>query len=188
VNGRFPPIVSKLAALALCVLVAGLLTIGLVRPLWGHVSELRAEIDRQRELLGRFLTYAANEKTAEAEAARLETAKQSGIFLAGDTDALRTAGLQGLVRSIAEARGIRLASARGMPVQERDGLRLIGLQAEFESDLQQLQAVLLELEGSRPHLLLQSVQVAPVSGYRSEDDRLRVRLGVAAAAIEEAKP
>lgn len=189
-SGRIPPAVSRLAAVALLLFLAAFFALGLIGPLVGHVSELRAEIDRQRELLARFESYAANEKAAEGEAARSETAKASGIFLAGETDALRMAGLQAQIRGIAEAQGVRLVSARGAPPQDRDGLRLTSMQAEFDADLRQLQAILLAVEASRPHLFLQSVQVAPAGGYRSQDDTLRVRLGIAAAAMvaAEAKP
>lgn len=189
-RGRIPPVLSRLAALALLLLLAAFLVAGLIGPLAGQVSELRAEIGRQRELLARFEAYAANEKDAEAEAARSETAKASGIFLAGETDALRTASLQAQVRAIAEAQGVRLVSARSAPPQERDGLQLTTVQAEFDADLRQLQAILLAVEAGRPHLFLQSVQVAPAGGYRSQEETLRVRLGIAAAAIivAEAKP
>jgi hypothetical protein len=187
---RISPMLSRLAALALLLLVAAILVGGLIAPLAAHVSALREEIGRQRELLARFEIYAANENAAEAEAARSEAAKASGIFLAGETDALRTANLQAQIRGIAETRGVRLASARGEPPQDRDGLRLTSVQAEFDADLRQLQAILIAVEASRPHLFLQSIQVAPAGGYRSQDDTLRVRLRVAAAAltIAEAKP
>jgi hypothetical protein len=190
-SGRFPPMVSRLAALALLLLVAGIVGAGVIEPVAGHVSELRAEIGRQRELLARFEAYAANEPAAEAEAARSETAKASGIFLSGETDALRTASLQGQIRAIAEAQRVRLVSARSAPALEREGLRLTSVQAEFDADLRQLQAILLAVEASRPHLFLQSVQVAPAGGYRSQEETLRVRLGIAAAAavsVAEAKP
>jgi hypothetical protein len=186
-SASLPPRLSRLAALALLLLIVALLAVGLIGPLVGHVAELRAEIGRQRELLGRFTAYASNEQAAEAEAARSNRIRTSGIFLAGETEALLTASLQAQVRGIAEAHGVRLASARGAPPQEQDGLRLIGVQAEMEADLRQLQAILLAIEESRPHLFLQSVQVAPVGGYRAQQDTLRIRLGIAGGSLAEAE-
>jgi hypothetical protein len=187
---RLSPLMHRLAALALLFGVVGAGFALLVLPLIGHFSDLRAEIGRQRELLGRFEAFAANKDSAEAVAEQAKAAMQGGLFLSGETDALRTANLQALVTDVAAKNGIRLSSTRALPVQEQGGLRLIGVQAEFEADLKQLQAITAAVEARRPVLFVQSMQIAPLNSARRDNGELKVRFGLfgAVAAPGEAKP
>jgi hypothetical protein len=181
-------IMRRLAAIGLLLAAVAFIAAVTVLPLAAHVGELRADIARQRDLLARFAAFAANKGAAEDLAGRSQAAMQSGIFLAGETDALRTANLQAQITDIAEKHGVRLASARALPAHDRDGLRFIGVQAELSADMRQLQAIMLALEAQRPYLFIQSLQVVPASGQRPEGDDLKVRFGiVAAAAAEESK-
>lgn len=176
----------RLAAIGLLLVALGLAARIFVMPLVDHFAGLRAEIATQREHLARFEAYAANKDAAEALAARTRAAMSSGLFLPGATDALRAASLQALITEIAEKRGVRLASARALPVHERDGLRFIGVQVELEADIRQLQALILAFESRRPTLFIQSLQVAPVAGRRPGSDELKVRIGLAGAVHTEA--
>jgi hypothetical protein len=189
-TARISPVLHRLAAVALLVAIAGAAFALLALPLIGHFAGLRAEIARQRETLGRFEAFAANREAAEAQAERARAAMNGGMFLPGETDALRTANLQALVTEIAEKNGARLSSTRALPVREQEGLRLIGVQAELDTDMKRLQAILAAVEARRPALFVQSVQIAPSAARRRDSDELRVRFGIASAvaALGEAKP
>jgi len=176
------PILSRLAAVALLVAVIGVAAMLLIVPLTDYYSGLRAEIATERETLGRFEAFAANKAAAEALAKQAEAAMQSGLFLTGETDALRAANLQALVNDVAQSHGVRLSSTRAMPVQERDGLRLIGVQAEMDADIKQLPALIVAFESRRPYVFIQSLQVAPSASRRAGSDELKVRLGIVGAA------
>lgn len=175
-------ILRRLAAIGLLLAAVGVIAALLVLPLATHFNELRADIARQRDLLARFEAFAANKGAAEDLAGRSQAAMQSGIFLTGETDALRTANLQALITDIAVKHGVRLSSARALPAHERDGLRFIGVQAELDADMRQLQAIMLAFEAQRPYLFIQSLQVAPVSSRRPDSDDLKIRFGIVAAA------
>jgi hypothetical protein len=174
-------LLSRLAALGLLLAVIGAAGLLLVVPLVDYFNSLRTEIATQRETLGRFEAFAANKDSAQALAERSEAAMRSGIFLTGDTDALRTANLQTLVTEVAQSQGVRLSSTRALPIQEANGLRFIGVQAEFDADLRQLQAMILAVEARRPYLFIQSLQVAPFAGRRPDSEELKVRFGIVGA-------
>lgn len=176
----------RLAAVALLLAVLGLAVALFVMPLVDRFTVLRADIATQREQLARFEAYAANKDAAEALAARSAAAMRGGMFLPGETDALRTASLQALITEIAEKHGVRLASARALPPHEQDGLRFIGVQAELETDIRQLQAMILAIEARRPALFIQSLQVAPAVGRRQGGEELKVRFGIVGAVQGEA--
>jgi hypothetical protein len=183
-------LLQRLAAIGLLLAVVAMGLTLLVLPLAGRFSSLRADIATQRELVGRFEAFAANKDSADAAAEQAKAALRSNLFLGGETDALRTANLQALITGLADKNGVRLSSTRGLPVQEQDGLRLFGIQAEFETGLTQLQAILAACDERRPALFVQSVQVAPLASRRRDSDELKVRLGVfAAVALDgETKP
>lgn len=182
---------NRAAAAGLLLAVIAATAMLLVAPLVNYFSTLRAEIATGRETLGRFEAFAANKDAARTLAERSEAAMRSGIFLTGETDALRTANLQALVTEVAQSQGVRLSSTRALPIQETSGLRFIGVQAEFEASLRQLQAMIQAVEARRPYLFIQSLQIAPVSGRRADNEDLKVRFGivgaVAAAPAGEAK-
>jgi hypothetical protein len=189
-NEGLTRILHRIAAVALLAAAIGAVALAVIVPMAEYAGGLRAGIARERELLGRFEAYAANAGAAETLARKSDAARQSGIFLDGETDALRVASLQALVRGVAERQGLRLASARTLPAEDRNGLQLIGMQAELDADLRQLQGILVALETSRPHLFVRSIQVAPAGGQRAKGNVLKVRLGIAGAVLtaEGAKP
>ena len=178
-------ILHRLAAIGLLLAVAALIFAAGVLPLARHYTELRADIKGERELLGRFEAFTATKDAVEAMARQSNGVRQSGIFLPGETDALRAANLQALVRRIAEVEGVRLTSARSLPTEEKDGLRLIGMQAELDAGIAQLQSIILALETHRPYLFVHSLQIAPAGGYRAKGDTLKVRFAISGAAAPE---
>jgi hypothetical protein len=184
---RLSRILRRLAAIGLLFAAVGTVVALLALPLASYFGELRADIAGQRDLRARLDAFAANKEAASELAGRSQAAMESGIFLAGKTDALRTANLQALITDIAEKNGVRLSSARGLPSREQDGLRFIGVQAELDADMGQLQAIMLACEAQRPYLFIQSLQVAPLASRQPDSDYLKVRFSVVAAAVGDAK-
>jgi hypothetical protein len=187
-----PRIVHRLAALALLLVALTAVAALIVRPVIGYALTLAADITAQRDLIGRLEAFAAGKEAAQTRADHARAATRAGLFLPGETDALRTANLQAAVTEIAEKAKVRLASTRALPGQEQDGLTLIGVQTEFEADLKQLQAMIAAIEARRPFLFLQSLQIAPAASRRRDSDGLRIRLGVFGAVapetVAEARP
>lgn len=178
---RFP-LLHRLAAIGLLLAVIGVMFAVLVLPLIDHFGTLRAGIARERELLARFEAFAANRDAAASLAEHSEAAMRSGMFLDGETDALRLANLQALITEIAEKHGARVSSAREMPGQDVGSLHFIGVQTELEADLGQLQAMILTFESHRPYLFIQSLQATPLASRRPESDTLKIRFGIVGAA------
>jgi Type II secretion system (T2SS), protein M subtype b len=180
-TGANSRMLHRLAAIGLLLAVIGAVGMLVVAPLASYFATLRSNIATERETLGRFEAFAANKDAASALAERSEAAMHSGIFLNGETDALRTANLQALVTDVAQSEGVRLSSTRALPVQEANGLRFLGVQAECEADLRQLQAMILAVEARRPYLFIQSLQIAPVAGRSPDNEALKVRFGIIGA-------
>jgi hypothetical protein len=178
------PLRKKLHQLAAVGLLLGAIAIALaltVLPLAGYITGQQAEIEQRRELLGRFEAFTSAKGKVEALASQSDEAMRAGIFLAGETDALRAANLQALLTKAAATHGVRIRSARTLAPAEHDGLRFIGVQAEIDTGVQQLQAMILAFESMRPYLFIQTLQVSPHDTRGLGSEELKVRIGIAGA-------
>jgi Type II secretion system (T2SS), protein M subtype b len=178
---KLSPMMSRLAAIALLLAVAATAVVLIVLPAVDYFLGLRAQVTAERETLGRFEAFAANKDVAKTLAERSGAAMESGLFITGATDTLRTANLQSFITEVAQTHGVRLSSMRALPAQEADGLRFVGVQAEMDSDLKQLQAMIKAFESRRPFVFIQSLQVVPAPNRRPDLDELKVRFGLVGA-------
>lgn len=178
---RLPVGVRQALAVGLLLGAIGIVLAVAVLPLAGYVGGLRSGIDEQRALLGRFTAFTANSGEVQRLAQQSDDALRTGIFLTGDTDALRAASLQALLTKITQAQGVRLRSSRTLAPTERDGLRFIGIQIELDTGITQLQAIIAAIEAQRPYLFIQSLQIAPHDMHGDGSEELKVRIGIVGA-------
>lgn len=154
---------SKFLAVGLlAAVIAAFLTV-IVNPLWERHSATLDRIEDQRALLGRLQSVAArSDEVRQVEATR-KAGGENGIFLAGDSDAIKIAGLQALLGELCQSKGVRLTSTRAVSPRERGGVVLLGIQAQVTASVEQLQKMLYELETRRPLLFIASLHAAPSS-------------------------
>lgn len=171
----------QVAAVGLLTLAIALVLGLTVLPISSYLDGLQASIAEQRALLGRYQSFTANKDQLQRMAAESEAALRAGPFLGGETDAMRAASLQAHLTRVAQGQGVRLRSARTVPPTEHDGLRFIGVQVEFDTGLKQLQAIIVAFEAMRPHMFVQSLQIAPHDQHGNGADELKIRIGVMGA-------
>ncbi|MDR3535942.1 MAG: type II secretion system protein GspM, partial [Acetobacteraceae bacterium] len=80
-------------------------------------------------------------------------------LLAGDSDAIAGAALQGMVQDMASAAGATLASAETLPGQQQGAFRRIGLRVTLGADWPVLIAMLEAAEASQIRLLVDDLQL-----------------------------
>lgn len=174
------PAMSRLAAVSLLVGVLAVLIFGVAGPYVSAVRSLGEEIEAERIAAGRF-SAVANLKASAAEVERAGTqAAQSDAYLKGDTEALKTSALQAMLSELAQGMGVRVRSARNLPVREKDDLRFIGVRMQFNAEVDQVRALLHGIEAATPFLLIDGMQVQPLT-YQSPQEAggsLEVRLDV----------
>jgi type II secretory pathway component PulM len=152
--------VRQLAAIALLMAACVGLWSFVWTPVFGTLQQQDASIAEKREVLGRLLSaedLAGEASALEQKSKSLNTGK---LTLRGDSDPLRIAELQTALTKIATDHGLRLRSTRALPGREAKGVRLVGIQAQFQATLEQLQKVLLALEDSEPILVIEALRVA----------------------------
>ena len=184
-------LLRKLAAVAVLLGAVGLAYVLAVAAIQARLGGAGEAIAEQRMLLGRLqseIARRAGVKRDASPAVLAATANES--YLQGESDAVKAARLQAMLKEIAEAAGLRLASTRALPLREAGRLRLIGMEARLDASMSGLQQLLLALEASRPMVLVQALTIAP-SAYRAnvavgegvvEDEPLSIAIEVHGAA------
>jgi type II secretory pathway component PulM len=173
---RMSPLLSKTTAIGLAMLVAMLIYAALVAPVTGRLASLTEQIDDQRRLLGRF--------SDQLEAARGDTASEAEtlkslnfVILSGHGEQIKAASLQARVTKAADEIGIRIASLAVIPARSEDGVRVVGVDVQFQTDLRRLQELLTGLETKRPIVLVDALQISQAPDASERPGReLDVRL------------
>lgn len=164
-----PPAIRRFLALALLLIGVPAALLVVILPVTSRLQELRAEIEAERELLGRFGQVARQEsRAAELEKAG-EAAARSDVYLKGESEAIKAAGLQRLLAELAAGDRVRLHTTRALEARERGGVKLIGVRVQFQAEIEQVRALLYRIESARPFLFLEAVQIHPIAAFAPGD-------------------
>ncbi|WP_045835008.1 type II secretion system protein GspM [Hyphomicrobium sp. 99] len=177
----------QLIAVGLALLVFGCVAAAVVIPLASPVSEVKDSIERERSVLGRLQTIVDDRDNIQNFDRRAEAARNSGLFIVGESEAIRLASVQSQLSQIMAANGVKPRLTRGLPGRDRNELHLVGAQVQISAPIEKLQKVLLDIEGHQPALLVDYLQITPSSlGGVSNDDEagaLDARFDVYAVAL-----
>lgn len=180
---RLRSIASKSAAIALLLLLGYALFAWVADPLLSRRTNAQDSIETQRTLLSRLQASPALREAREGNGEPPPPPiPPERVFLPGESDTIRSAGLQSGLGEKAAAAGIRLQSANTVEPAREGPLDLIGVEVTFMATLPELQHLLFDLERAEPYLFVESLRVTKAvdAAYRAGKD-LDVRLVVAGA-------
>lgn len=164
-----------LAALCLAVCIFGII------PATQHITSLQSQIQEQRRLLGGLQRFTAQKDDVERRSRQSTSASHNQIFLAGRTDAVRTANLQALLTRAARNEGLRIRSSRTLASTKHNGIRFLGVEVVMAASLAQIQNLVINLESRKPYLFVQRLQIGQPTARKINDSKLQVRIGVLGA-------
>jgi Type II secretion system (T2SS), protein M subtype b len=186
---KLPQWLRRVLAVSLLATALGLTALLTVVPFLSQLAVAREQLDEARTVHGRLL--AANQTASIAEqleqqsnSATAVNALTGALFIDGESEAIRLANLQSQVVEILAANGVRPRTARMMQTRERHTLKLIGVQLQLSTTMDQLQKILLQIEAHRPILLVESLHLTPSTSVQTDDDRGQVEVRLDVVAIE----
>jgi len=156
--------VRQLLAVALLVLVATAVVFLTVVPLYAKISDLDDKIQQERMTLGRLSAIGRDEKTARELDSLTAAARTKGMFLEGESESIRMANLQSLLAEILASNGVKPRSIRNLPARDRNELRMLGVQLQLVTSIETLRKILVAIEEQRRVLIVEQMQVAPLTG------------------------
>ncbi len=179
-TGAFRSVLGKIAALAILVSLAWFVLAAVVMPLAAAHRELADGIADGRVLLGRLDAAERRLAARAAEAADKTQAHARPVWLEGESDGIRLAGLQARVATIAGANGARFDSTLAVEPRDEGSFRLVGIQSQLAVTLEALQRILIELDAAEPPLIVDQLHVSARAGASPDvaellDVRLTVR-------------
>lgn len=157
---RLTPGQSRLAAVALAVLVMGLLFFGALFPAWSRYQNNREEIVQHRDHIERFSRIAANQSALERQVQQLERQLEANRYgLSQSTTTLAAAFLQERLKKTVEETGGSLASTRVLPPAEDGTFYRVAVNVRMRVTVEALQKVLYDLESGVPYLMVDNLVV-----------------------------
>ena len=177
-----PKPLRQALALTLLAMAVGALWFVTVVPLSAKFTDLQDRIEQERVMLGR-LTAAASDETGTNEVKqRAVASRMSSLFIQGESESIRVSSVQSQLMEILASHRAKPRSTRNLTARERNNFRLVGVQLQLAAPIEQLQAVLLDIEQHKPLLLIEALHVTPIllSGVAGEEQRgmLEARLDV----------
>jgi general secretion pathway protein M len=157
---NLPKWASRSAALALLAFVLGAAYLLLVAPV---IEAFRSTNDATRHALEQLARYEQISETYPNRKAQLERlARQqarSGIYLAGETDALAAAALQEDVNAKIERNGGKLRSIQILPVKTDGDFKQVSVRVQLTATLGSFARILHALESGKPYVFIDNLDV-----------------------------
>jgi len=187
VNPALPPWLSRATALALLFGLILLAYAVVVAPLVAGYRQSERAVAEAGELLAGYRSVAARRDQLEAQLEALaDRQDDSGLYLAGATDALAAAALQDDVKGAIEAGGGNLRSIQILTAEDEEGFRRVGVRVQLTATVNDLLRILHGIEADRPFLFVDALEVNNRRARRRSRDEaetmdpvLLVRLDVA---------
>lgn len=159
-NLAVPPLVSRLLALALLVLVVAIAW-GLVAvPLTAAFDAQETRIERATALLARYEKALDDEPNLRAE---IEALRQSDgspdPFLKGVSSQIIAANLQNRIQTLVAGEPGDIRSIQVLPESEEDGFEKIGLRVTLTAGIPTMQKIFYDIETSVPALFIDNLDV-----------------------------
>lgn len=182
-----PPLVGRIAALALAAGVVALIVTGLVVPF----AERLASLDQQKRIAAaavQRLTIRIGDRDGFAQrlnALKMEVAA-SDTHVKAATPAIGSAVVQRLLAEAAARNGVRVASVQVLPGTAEAGFQRIALQADLQGPFPGMAALLHDLESGRPYVFVEAVDIEAHSGAQAGEEAplLSVRADLVAYMME----
>jgi general secretion pathway protein M len=159
-NRTVPPLVSRLLALGLLVLVVAVAWIALVEPIRAAFDAQDARIERSAALLARYERALDDEASLRAEIEGLR--KSDGgpdPFLKGDSTQIIAANLQNQIQTLVAGEPGDIRSIQVLPETEEAGFEKIGLRVTLTAGIPAMQKIFYDIESSVPALFIDNLDV-----------------------------
>lgn len=157
---NMPKWASRAAALSILFVLLGSVYLFVVGPLLDAYRSTDEAIELTGDQLARYENISKNYPALKAQLDRL-TRRQaaSGVYLAGDTDALAAAALQEDVSATIERNGGKLRSIQILPVTNDGDFKRVSVRVQLTATLAAFAQILYTLEAGKPVTFVDNLDV-----------------------------
>jgi len=157
---NLPKWASRTAALTLLAFLIGSAYLLLAAPVIESYRSTNEETQHVVEQLARYGQLSKTYPNRKAQLERLDRQQaRSGIYLAGETDALAAAALQEDVRAKIGRNGGKVRSTQILPVKTDGEFKQVSVRVQLTATLGSLARILHALESGKPYVFIDNVDV-----------------------------
>ncbi len=169
---NLPKWASRTAALSILFVLLGALYLFVVGPLVEAYRTTDEAIEQTGDQLARYENISKNYPSLKAQLEKL-TRRQaaSGVYLAGDTDALAAAALQEDVSATIERNGGKLRSIQILPVTNDGEFKRVSVRVQLTATLGAFTQILYTLEAGKPVTFVDNLDVKNRRARRTAKDQ-----------------
>ena len=124
-------------------------------------------------MLGRLATASAEETAPADSRQKAVAARMNSLLIQGESESIRVSAVQSRVMEVLAIHRVKPRSTRNLTARERGGFRLVGVQLHLTAPIEQLQAVLHQIEQHKPLLFVEALHISPIviGGGAGEEER-----------------
>ena len=164
------PIRQALALLLLASVITAIACL-VLGPVVDRVLDGQERVRQERIIIGRLNAALSDDDLAQEARQRNSLARIHGLFVQGESEAIRVASIQSQLMEILATHKVKPRSVRNLPAREQNNLRLAGIQLQFAAPIDRLQAILMDIESHRPLFLIETLQItAPISTVETDGE------------------
>ena len=168
---------GQMLALAMALLIAVVVWLGTVTPLWGWYDDRAELLRRQRAIAHRMTSLVETLPALQRQVAAVENAATGGanndtsvVLLTGANDPVAAASLQQSIEELATRAGVRVGSEEILPGQTEGDLRAIAVRLTLTAPFHSLVGLLLALSRSETPMVVDDLLLRGPPGRPGDDD------------------
>ncbi len=124
-------------------------------------NDLLFRLQRQQKIAARKNSVVKNLEDLTAQF------QEQGYFSNRDTEALASADLQNIVKTVIAEAGGQLTSTQGLPGQTDKGFNRVAVRVRMTGNIETLRTVLHSIAANVPVLIVDQLDITPVRGIRN---------------------
>jgi general secretion pathway protein M len=173
---------GQMLALAIAVLGMAVLYLLVVSPVLAFYGERADQLEQRVAIAQRYEALARALPSLRAADRKWRDQEGGELLLDGSSDALASAALQTVVKSLVEDAGGKLSSSEVLVPTTDGSFRRVGIRVIFSGDLKLVTAVLRGMETSRPILSVGDFSLHTAGGGSGSADNADEDAGAAGSA------
>lgn len=169
---NLPKWASRTAAVSILFVLLGAVYLFVVGPLVDAYRSADEAIELTGDQLAHYKNISKNYPALKAQLEKLSRRQAaSGVYLAGDTDALAAAGLQEDVSATIEKNGGKLRSIQILPVTNDGDFKRVSVRVQLTATLGAFTQILYTLEAGKPVVFVDNLDVKNRRARRTNKDQ-----------------
>ena len=166
-----PPWMSKLAAVGLLLALLAAVTFQIVLPVVEERRTIQDGLDHNHMMIERLSALGAKRGELAEHIRQLEeSVEASGLLLNSANELLAAAELRDYVESAIRTHGGELQSSQSLTSENFEGLMRSGIRVTLTATIEELVPALHNLEGQRPYLFVESLEIRARQRRRRGDE------------------